>query len=158
MRLLVTILSIIFIISCNNDYAQTRQKRFFNKSDGTRERLEELEKIKLLEILELNEKSMLQFFSRRKEFKENIQKLERERNAKLDRINEMVESNADDKEFKEIIDDVINIQKEINKQEENYITSLDGLLTYKQISQLLAFERNFKREVKEIILKHRREK
>lgn len=125
---------------------------------GPKKRIEELEKLKLLEVLDLNEKTMLQFFSRRKEFNDNLQKLENERNDKLNTIQDMIYDKTGDKDYKKVISDILNIDERINKTKEEYIISLDGMLTNEQIAKLFLFERNFKMEIKEIILKHRRNK
>lgn len=148
----------ILLIHLGTDYYAQARRRNFDALDGPRKRIEELEKLKLLESLDLDEKTMLQFFSRRKDFNENLQKLENEKNEKLDQISDMIKRDVKDQEYKRVISDIINIEDRVRKAKEDYITSLDGLLTNEQIAKVLLFDRNFRKEIKEIILKHRKEK
>ena len=53
-------------------------QRRFGRDDDMRERMAELEKIKLIEVMEMDEETTLRFFSRRAEFQKQHEKMRQE--------------------------------------------------------------------------------
>jgi hypothetical protein len=68
---------ILFILIAGTVFSQGFRKHQF----GPKERMEQLEKIKLLEVLDLDEETSVRFFARRNEFKEEHHKVMEERQA-----------------------------------------------------------------------------
>lgn len=121
-------------------------------------RIEQLEKIKLLEALNLDEETSIKFFSRLKSYREKIRDsrdlidslyLELEykiKNQKLD---------ANDVVFKKLYDELLKTEQNIIKIRMDFVASLSNILTNEQIAKILLFEKKFKEEIQEILMRQR---
>ncbi len=133
--------------------AQTQHKRM-NHMQKVKNKIEELEKIKLIEILDLNDEAMIKFFNRRKDFIEKNIQLEEKKNKQIDNLRESID-NLDEQKGKVMIDEILATDEEIVKNRREFVHSLKDLLNNKQIAKFIIFERNFKKELKELLLKKR---
>ncbi|RJP70073.1 MAG: hypothetical protein C4539_07020 [Ignavibacteriales bacterium] len=133
--------------------AQTQHKRM-NHMQKVKNKIEELEKIKLIEILDLNDEAMIKFLNRRKDFIERNSQLEEKKNKQIDNLRESID-NLDEQKGKVMIDEILATDEEIVKNRREFVYSLKDLLNNKQIAKFIIFERNFKKELKELLLKKR---
>jgi hypothetical protein len=133
--------------------AQTQHKRM-NHMQKVKNKIEELEKIKLIEILDLNDEVMIKFFNRRKDFIEKNSQLEEKKNKQIDNLRASID-NLDEQKGKVMIDEILATDEEIVKNRREFVYSLKDLLNNKQIAKFIIFERNFKKELKELLLKKR---
>ena len=124
------------------------------------DKIAQLEKIKLIETLEMNEETTLRFFSRRTESQKKVDELENEIDLKLDELNNLLKSdkNVDEEKFKSIIDEINNLRKQVSTEKDNFVNSLTDILTYRQIAKLIVFERNFREELRDAIFRDRKMK
>jgi hypothetical protein len=123
---------------------------------GPREKIEQLEKIKLIEALDMDEQTTLKFFARRNESRIRIDKL----NDSLDVITDDLEakfSKGDQSGYKELINKHLAIQKQIAAEHTQFITSLYDILTTEQVAKFIVFEKRFREEIREFIFKGRRQ-
>ncbi len=122
------------------------------------DKIAQLEKIKLIETLRMNEETTLRFFSRRTENQNKVDELENKIAQKLDELNDLInsEKKVDDEKYKSTIDEINNLRKQISIERENFFNSLSDILTYKQIAKLIVFERNFREELRDAIFKDRK--
>lgn len=122
-------------------------------------KIEQLEKIKLIETLEMNEETTLKFFSRRMEHKKEMQSLQQSADEKLDEIRELLQdNNTSDQVLNKALQEYFNIEINIAQSRNDFIVSLNDILSYRQISKMIIFERNFKRELKDIIMRDHRKR
>lgn len=119
-------------------------------------KMEELEKIKLLEVLQADEETTVRFFSRRKEHTDKMKALEDSRDEKLNQLAKLVENDVNNEELKRKISEIQGIDQELAQARQKYIGSLQEILNFQQIAKVLLFERNFREELREIILKERK--
>ncbi len=122
--------------------------------NGPREKIEQLEKIKLIEALDMDEQTLLKFFARRNESRDRIDKL----NDSLDTITDNLESKfskGDQAGYKELINKYLSIQKQIASEHTQFINSLYDLLTNEQVAKLIVFEKRFREEIRHILLRGR---
>jgi hypothetical protein len=135
-------------------YAQPNQ----GKNPRNMDKIAQLEKIKLMEILALDEETSIKFFVRLKEhrekMRENVEQLDQLIREMRDRIEEgSVEK--DDRLYKKFNDDFISIENNGKKNRTDFIKSLTDLLTPLQISKFLVFERAFRHEMQDLLMKPR---
>ena len=125
-----------------------------------RDKIDQLEKIKLIESLEMDEETTLRFFSRRNEHKIEIEKL-------MDRTDEIISQMEiifksgkvyTEEELKSLINEANDIHTQIVKLKSDFINSLDDILTTEQIAKLIIFERRFKDELKRAMFRGRNRK
>ena len=122
---------------------------------GPREKIEQLEKIKLIEALDLNEETTLKFFARRNESRNRIDQL----NDSLDTIVDNLESRfskRDDTGYKDLINKYLSIEKQISEEHMQFINSLYDILTNEQVAKLIVFEKRFREEIRHLLLRGRK--
>jgi hypothetical protein len=123
-----------------------------------RDKLNQLEKIKLIEVLEMDEETTLRFFSRRSEHQIKMEKL----NERVDEIITQMEVIFKDgkvyteAELKSLIEEANAIHTETVQSKLNFINSLDDILSTEQIAKLIIFERRFKDELKRAMFRGRK--
>lgn len=119
-------------------------------------RLEQLERVRLIEVLDMNEETSVKFFARRKDFVEKRRALQ----WKMDDLVEQMESETKDGKkgendswFRDKVNELITTQSEMAESMRAFVSSLGDILTARQIAEYVVFERRFREEVKDILLK-----
>jgi hypothetical protein len=121
---------------------------------GPREKIEQLEKIKLIDALDMDEQTTLKFFARRNESRNRIEAL----NDSLDTIVDNLDSkfsNGNDADYKNLVNKYLNIQKQIALEHTEFINSLYDILSVKQVAKLIVFEKHFRDEIRGFLFKNR---
>ncbi len=135
-------------------YAQPRKFRDTNAM----KKIEELEKIKLIESLKMNEETTLRFFARWDKFKDDQHNIIENINNLVDKMDQAVTNSNDDKnpEVKKMIKDYFDMESQLQKNRRNFINSLNDILTQTQIAKLLVFEKKFKDEIRNVLFYRQR--
>lgn len=152
MKILILLIFITFFTSHNS------QAQGHNRPPGKMpERLQQLEKIKLIETLEMDEETTLKFFARRTEHQKVVDELSKEADDVIKQIESILsgEHEASETELKELIKNVNSIRTEIEQSKTNFILSLDDLLSTEQIAKLIVFERRFRDELRDVLFRER---
>ncbi|BDQ01660.1 hypothetical protein [Ignavibacterium sp.] len=134
--------------------AQAQERREHRKMDS---KIEQLEKVKLIEALDLTEDQSVRFFARRNEHRREIEKLE-ERSDELLRIMENMLDERGEKnpaEQKKLLNEFLDIRIQIENKRKQFILSLNDILTIDQISRLVVFEKKFREEIRKILMKRK---
>jgi len=153
MKTTYLILILLFIFS-GSIFSQRDKWR----DDKMREKFEQLEKIKLIEILEMNEETTLRFFARKSEHQKQQDQIQDKIKEKIDNLEVIFKSGrvATVEELKTNINEINALHTEIEKNRTDFINSLSDILSYDQIAKLLIFERNFRDEIRRLIIKDRK--
>jgi len=146
-KLLIIIFTLIFLTSIA--YPQQMKERKMKNM----EKLEQLEKIKLIESLDMDEDTSIRFFARRYESKREIQELEKKTD---DIIFELEKSfNSEDKykdeKQKQMISEMLKNREAIELRRNQFINSLDDILSTEQIAKLIVFEKRFREEIRNVL-------
>ncbi len=119
-------------------------------------RIERLEKIKLIEALDLDEETTLKFFSRRAEHRKVMQAFQQNADDKMFEIEKALrDQNISDSDSKKLLNEYFNIEKNIINERISFFTSLNDILSIQQINKILIFERKFKQELRDVIINER---
>ncbi len=154
MKKLILLLIIIVSITVTLN-AQRKHDRRHQVPD----KILQLEKIKLIEILEMDEETTLKFFSRRSEFERKMDKIHKAINEELDKMEQTVNSdNVQDEELKAAIEELNLMHQKLDENKSDFTNSLDDILSYEQIAKMILFERRFKEELRRAIFKDKRMK
>jgi len=116
-----------------------------------RERLEQWRKVRIMEALKMDEETSIRFFSRYNKHLQAMREINQERNAMVDQLQAMGRSGATDAEFQKIIERLMKTEDQSMKAREAFLDEVKPILTPKQIGAYIVFERNFKRNVGEVI-------
>ncbi len=148
----------LLLISVVSTEIFSQQHHMGNKRGNPRERIDQLEKIKLIEELNMSEEASVKFFSRRNEFREKEKKL----HERIDSLSMLIRDKSispdvqtTDAEWKKINEEFLSVEKIMRKNKIDFVSSLQNLLTPKQMAQFLAFERKFRQDMQDIILRGR---
>jgi len=149
---------IVFTICVSASSAQMREKGMFMPPGAKpMEKLEQLEKMKLIEILDLDEETSIRFFARKNEHQKKMKDLIGEREKTLAELENAFRDKKEDEQFyKRYIAQVLEFENKIINERNNFITSLNTILTQQQIAKLTVFEFKFRRELTEQILERGR--
>jgi len=118
-----------------------------------RDRLEQLEKIKLIESLDLDEETSIRFFARRNDSKNQIRELEKKADdiiSELEKSFKTGDKNQVEKQ-KQLISEILKTRESIETKRNEFIKSLDDILSTDQIAKLIVFEKNFRDEIRNIL-------
>lgn len=147
----IIFLAILILLSDISFSQITKHKR--QKVEG---RIEMLYKVKLIEVLDLNEDTTLKFFSRRTEHRKTMQALQQSADDKMFEIEKAIKmNNLSDADAKKLLNEYFNIEKNIINERNSFFMSLTDILSIQQINKILVFERKFKQELKDVIIQER---
>jgi len=148
-------LILIMLLFLPNSIFSQREKW---REDEMRAKFEQLEKIKLIETLEMNEETTLRFFSRKSEHQKQQDEIQDKIREKIDNLEVIFKSGrvATVDELKKNISEINALQSELEKNRIEFINSLSDILSYEQIAKLLIFERKFRDEIRRLIIKDRK--
>ncbi|MGE5812680.1 MAG: hypothetical protein ACM339_14320 [Ignavibacteria bacterium] len=140
----------------SSSFINAQDDRHHRKGPG--EKMKDLEKLKLIEALDMDEETTLKFFSRRNAHMDKMEVLRKKEDNLIEELNDLAQSteNQDDPQIKKMIDESFKIRDEMDEERKIFINSLADILTYKQVAKLIAFEPRFKKEIREILFKERR--
>ncbi len=117
------------------------------------ERIEQMEKLKLIEILNLDEETTIKFFIRRNDFHKKQKNLMDEREKLLNDLEiSFREKRSDDNFYKQSVSKLLDIEERIFNERQNFLISLNNLLNPQQIAKLTVFEFKFRRELTQSLL------
>lgn len=131
---------------------QMKEKKMKN-----REKLEQLEKIKLIEALNLDEETSIRFFARRNESKNEVQELEKKADDlifELERTFNPGDKTQSEKQ-KKLISEILKIRESIEMKRNQFLNSIDDILTTEQIAKLIVFEKKFRDEIRNVLFDRR---
>ncbi len=122
-------------------------------------RVEQLERIKLIESLDLTEEQSLKFFARRNEHRKEIENIEKKIDEVMEEMHKLLNRNdVKESRLKKLNEEVLTNREKIETKRKQFISSLTDILSTEQISKLLLFERRFREEIRDLIIKRRNPK
>lgn len=159
-KIIIVFLFIVSGLAFAQDYKpDTPPPPPFNKKEGFqnfKNKLEELEKLKIIDALHMDEHTTLRFFSRRDEHRTKIKAYRREQKKILNEMYDGIQKDSlNNSQLNEKINKYLNIDDKIDKEQARFIHSLSDILTPKQISQLLIFQNKWMQDLRDILLRHR---
>jgi len=141
---------VIILISIGGTFAQG-----FHGSERRDNRLKELERIKLIETLDLEEEVSVRFFARRNEHQNKMQSLTEARDSLLNNLASDIENGGNESLLKKKYEEIFKLEDEILRERERFFESLEDILNPIEKAKLLVFEHKFRRELRKLLMKER---
>ncbi len=116
---------------------------------GPLQRIEELKKVRLIEMLNLNEDQSTRFFARLNEHDSTKRDLMKQRSEVLDKIERLVRNHADSKDFEQLFPAVDAIDAKIIEERHRFFDGLGDILSAEQRGKYLLFYRYFEKELRD---------
>ncbi|MDH7604495.1 MAG: hypothetical protein QHH13_06310 [Melioribacter sp.] len=149
MKKLMSVIIFVFIFFLIS-YAQEREQMFEKRFDDRKilKKIEQLEKSKLIELLNLDEDTSIRFFARRNEHQKKIKLIFDEREKIIQDLKKNLdEEKRNDAYYKEQVSKLIDLENKMCNERENYYKSLSSILQPQQIAKLAVFEFMFRKEL-----------
>lgn len=122
-----------------------------------RERVLEFKKVRLLEILKLDEQTSVKFLNKYTQFSRDVDEIELEKERIVNEI-EIKLRRGDKDDYDKLIQDLVDLGKKEYDLRLSFYKELKQILTEQQIAQVIVFERNFRREFMETVREMQRER
>ena len=155
MKLYLTLILAFFIITAEI-FSQGYRGRH-----SQRDRYEEFEKMKIIEILDLEEETAVRFFARRNTHMNDQRALIEKRDSLLRSFYSKIKESETEiapEEYDRNLDKMFEIETELFEKRRDFYSSLDDILTKEQVAKLVVFEYRVMREARNIMQRKREER
>jgi hypothetical protein len=154
---------LFFVIALSFIFATVVLPQNIGQEEGTHKRrapmkkIEELEKVKLLDVLNLDEAASVKLFTRRNLDRTKIWDFEDKINNTLQNIESEIKKGKDKDvtKIQKLNEDYCNLSMEVEKEKLSFLRSLSDILTPEQIGKYIVFERKFREEIRDLLMKER---
>jgi len=121
------------------------------------QKMEELKKLKLIEILQLDEGTSIKFFTRRAEHMRRMEEFKDAGKSKIDQIEDLIKDQKenDNPTLTNSLDEYLQFQGDLIKERQNFFNSIREILSPVQMAKFVVFEERFRNEVSDLILRGR---
>lgn len=147
-------LLIIFVSLTYASYSQQDRGNLIKQ----RNKIHQLEKLKLIDALDMDENTSIKFFARRNEMQNEIESLQDKSDDLISKLEKTLNSDNknNESEQRQIINEILSTREKIETVKKQFINSLSDILSTEKIAKYLVFEQKFREEIRKIILNRRR--
>jgi len=144
----IAILTILFLLFSQSGWAQRHWG--YDRPDKPRsERLDKFRKMRLIEVLKLNEEDAVRFITKQTVHEDKVREIMDKRNNILDQLGKNIKENGEPSELDKIYLKLKEADKEMFGERLRFHDELKQLLTPVQFGKFLVFEREFGRNVRD---------
>jgi translation initiation factor 2 beta subunit (eIF-2beta)/eIF-5 len=138
-----------FLISgiCLNLIAQDRPQMRGPAS----ERIEQFKKVRLMEVLKMDEETSIRFFARYDKYAETLHAIQKDHNTLIDQLHKLTKSNANNSDIEQALKDIGMSEEKIAETRSKFLEELKGVISIKQVAEYVVFERDFNKNLREIM-------
>ncbi len=116
------------------------------------ERIERFKRMRLVEMLDLNEEQSIRFFPRLNEYENTRREIKKQKDEILDKIDRLIRNSvSDQKEYEKLFVEVEAIDRKMGEEKLRFFNSLSDLLSIQQRAKLVLFERRFEAELRDAV-------
>jgi hypothetical protein len=122
------------------------------------QRIEQYKKIQLMDFLKLDEETSIRFFARYNRFVDELNSLNKRKNSFIDELQVLVRRNASEAEFQRVFRRIDALGDETLALRREYFDELSQLLPAQKVAAYIVFERNFYRNLRELLREAQRDR
>ena len=155
MKIKIIILFIFLLATALYSQEDRKPPRADHQPPSFKERhkkFEQLEQLKLLEFLDLDEEAAVKFITRRNKSRDRIFLIMKNLDKVYDDIQTLVNNDQKEKNYRALIDKSLDLENEMVEERKSFLNSLKDILTEEQIAKVILFERKFKRDIRDILI------
>ncbi|MGD0038067.1 MAG: hypothetical protein ABSC53_12345 [Bacteroidota bacterium] len=115
------------------------------------ERIEQFKKVRLMEVLKMDEETSIRFFTRYNKYAETLHAIQKDHNALIDQLQKLANSNANNSDIEQALKDIGMSEEKIAETRSKFLEELKGVISIKQVAEYVVFERNFNKNLREIM-------
>jgi hypothetical protein len=154
----ITLPVLLFLFTITIAYGQRSEKLMHGPKPL--EKIEQWEKAKLIDLLNLNEENSVRFFARRNEFQNKMKDILDQRDQLLNDLSRELKEGPkqNDNIYRDKLNNLLSFDSRLMKEKESFLRSLNDLLTPQQILKLSVFEIKFRKEIREKLMERGKNK
>ncbi|MCH7974058.1 MAG: hypothetical protein IIA48_04760 [Bacteroidetes bacterium] len=149
-----TIILFLILLIIPVSYSQNKMKMHKVRMN----KLEQLERLKLIDVLDLDEETTLRFFVRQKELRNRMEEYKKEGVKLLTKMKYLINNDDKKDELKSTTDYYLALGEKIANKKTGFVKSLNDIFTEEQIAKLLIFEMKFREDIRGMLFKMRKKK
>jgi hypothetical protein len=155
MNKLFIVIALSFVFSVSILAQEIGREDRMHKRRAPMKKIEELEKIKLLDVLNLDEATSVKLFTRRNQNRTKIWDIEDKINEDLQNIELEIKKgkDMDVSKIQKLNEDYCILSMDVEKEKMSFIRSISDILTPEQIGKYIVFERRFREDIRELLMK-----
>ena len=115
------------------------------------QRVEQFKKLRMIEALKLDDDTSIRFFAKYSKHEDAVRDINKERDDLIDQLQDMRKSDADGAKMEKIFDDLTALDTKQAEERQRFLGDIKTVLTTRQIADLIIFERNFARNVRQLM-------
>jgi hypothetical protein len=115
------------------------------------ERVEQFKKIRMMEVLGMDEQTSIKFFARYNKNLEVMKDLRQQQIKALGHIQTLRKAKASESDYAKVVRDLRSLEEQVHQTKSNYIDDLKDVLTNKQLAEYLVFELRFQQNLRELV-------
>jgi len=115
------------------------------------ERVEQFKKIRIMEVLGLDEQASIKFFARYNKNLEMMKDLRQKQVQALARIQNLRKDKASDNDYATVVSELRSLEDQVSQTKSKYIDDLKDVLTNKQLAEYLVFELRFQQNLRDLV-------
>ena len=115
------------------------------------ERIEQFKKVRLMEVLKMDEETSIRFFARYTKYAETLRTIQKDHNILIDQLQELSKSDANNSDIERVIKDIGMSEEKIAETRSKFLEQLKDVISIKQVAEYVVFERNFNKNLREIM-------
>jgi Spy/CpxP family protein refolding chaperone len=122
-----------------------------NRFSRPMERLERYKKIRMVEVLGLEDETGVKLVSRYSKHRERMKELEQERSKLIEKLETYTAAATGDSEYQKAFNEIYEMEKKFAEARKKYLEELKEILTNKQVAEYIIFERDFMKDVRDVV-------
>ncbi len=115
------------------------------------QRIEQFRKLRMIEALKLDDDTSVKFFTKYNKHEDAVRDINEERNGLLDQLQGLRKTDAADAELNKVIQKLEDLDRKLVEERTRYLEDIRSVLTTRQMADLFLFERNFTRNVRQLM-------
>jgi hypothetical protein len=122
------------------------------------QRIEQLKKVRMMEVLKLDEETSIRFFNRYNRYQDELREIQKSREDVYRNLETLRKSGASDAEFERALQELRAVDGRWLEARDKYWKELRGVLSVKQLASYVLFEFNFNRYLRDLMRETQRER
>lgn len=105
----------------------------------------------MIEALKLDEETSVRFFAKYSKHEDVIREINKQRDDLTDQLQEMRKSNSDGAGMEKIFSDLTALDTKQSEERLRFLSDMKTVLSTQQIADFIVFERNFARNLRQLM-------
>ncbi|MBI3112265.1 MAG: hypothetical protein HYZ01_11905 [Ignavibacteriales bacterium] len=115
------------------------------------ERVEQFKKLRLMEVLQLDEEASIRFFARYNKHEAAMREIRQKQLEFIQQIQSLRRSQAPDVDYQRVLRELRALEQRLSETKLKYMDELTDILTQKQVAEYIVFEIRFQQNLREIL-------